>query len=96
MVAIGGNLPAALGSLRTSDRICLYGGTAETLLLLVANSLSQIRHQKLIFQAFDADVFQLCHVFLEVAAFFLGNAVMGEWARVVGRLDQTKVKDFIC
>ena len=91
----GGHLPAALGSPRSSDSIFHDGRAAEALLLLVANPLPQLLDQRFIPQAFDAQAFQLRHVFLEVRAVFLGNAVVGERARIVGRLDQTKVKVFI-
>ena len=90
------NLRAALGTPWSNDSIWLDGRAAEALLLLVAHPLPQLLHQRFIFQAFDAQAFQLGDVFLEVWAVFLWNAVVGERTRIVGRLDQTKVKVFTC
>ena len=90
------NLRAALGTPWSNDSIWFDVGAAEALLLLVAHPLPQLLHQRFILQAFDAQAFQLGHVLLEVGAVFLGNAVVGGRAPIVGRLDQTKVKVFTC
>ena len=91
-----GNLRAALVPWWSHSNIGLDARTAESPLLLVANALLQIVNQLFVFQAFDAQAFQLSHVFLEMGAVFLCNTVMGGRARIVGHLYQTKVKIFTC
>ena len=90
------NLRTALAPSWSHSNIGLDARTAESPLLLVTNALLQIVNQLFVFQAFDAQAFQLSHVFLEMGAVFLCNTVMGGRARIVGHLYQTKVKIFIC